>query len=177
MLDKVIAAIVAKSNAAQSGSSQPAKELSAVSADAPVVHSPAINATHGIVEAEIGSGDLKPARFAKLLVIPADKAGPVVDGINQVGAAADTGRRKADNDPERSMVEIECLKALVQLKVALVTAGINASSNPSQGILAVDADESGQFSFTETKPEPFVIIAIGKAGMNAGDVGFRANHF
>jgi len=162
----VIAAILAKSNRGQTDTSQPAKDVSPAPTDVPAAHPSASIVLRAIVEAEIGSGDLKPARFAKMLVVPADKAAPAISSINNLSAAVEAARRNAHNDSERSLVDIECLKGLVQIKLALVTAGINASSDSSQNIQFFDADDSGQFSLTGIKFEGFVIVAIGKVGMN-----------
>lgn len=167
--DKVLAAILAKGSGVQTDASKPAKDAPSALGDVPVIHAPPNVVFKGVVEAEVGSGDLKPARFAKLLVIPAEVAGSVIGGINKMSALADKARGEAAGDDlELRAVEIECLKSLVKFKVALVTAGIDASRDPKadQKMLAIDADESGQFSFTGIKIEPFVIIAIGKAGMN-----------
>ena len=73
--DKVIAAIIAKATGASSAPSQPIQST-ASSPNAPNSQTSSDSRiASGVVEAEIGNGDLKPARFAKLFVIPAQNAG------------------------------------------------------------------------------------------------------
>jgi hypothetical protein len=121
------------------------------------------------VEAMIGSGDLKPARFAKVFAIPTQSANQVKDAIVSVAEALDDARSKAESiSPESAdMIDIQCLIALTQLKPALIKLGHAADANPSKGIVVTDADEMGEFKLNGLVDQPYTVFAMGKIGMNA----------
>ncbi len=168
--DKVIAEMMAKDARAPQTANQSPKIHASASSDAPdSKDSGGTAVTNGIVEAEIGNGDLKPARFAKIFVLSAQKAVDVKSGIFTVAGSLKEARRDTEpNGPERSLVEIECLKGLIKLKLALVTSGINATSSleTSQDIVPIDADELGQFQLKGVNFNSYVVVAVGKVGMN-----------
>lgn len=172
--DKVIAAIIAKTSAASSTPSVPAQDT-ANSPEPPNSHTPSdAGLTSGIVEAEIGNGDLKPARFAKIFVIPAQNADQAKSGILNLArtledARTDAVRQQGPGGPASSLVEMQCLAGLIKIRLSLITAGINAGASPetSQNILPFDADEQGKFQLKGIKSDSFIVIAVGKVGMNA----------
>jgi hypothetical protein len=126
--NKVIAAMVAKSNGVNSGAPLPA-ESSTVS-DSGVSHQPSRSSyPMGIVAAEIGNGDLKPARFANLLALSPDLAGPVLVGIAQMKSTKEDAMRKAGSELQRRLTEIACLKGLIQVRVEILKAADAARKN------------------------------------------------
>jgi hypothetical protein len=171
--DKVIAAMIAKATGPPSTPNSP-NQIPVKSPDASNSHTPSeAGITSGVVEAEIRNGDLKPARFAKIFVIPAQNADQAKSGIlNLAGKLEDARtaarRQEGPNGPAGSLVEIECLKGLIQIRLALVTGSINASASPetSQSLMAFDADELGKFKLKGIKSDSFIVIAVGKVGMN-----------
>jgi hypothetical protein len=171
--DKVIAAIIAKATGASSAPSQPT-QVTPNSPNAPNSPTPGDSGiTSGVVEAEIGNGDLKPARFAKLFVIPAQNADQAKSGILNLAkvledARATARRQEGPNGPGGSLVELECLKGLVNIRLSLITGSINASASPetSQNLVEIDADELGKFQLKGIKSDSFIVVAVGKVGMN-----------
>jgi hypothetical protein len=159
--DKVIAAMLAKSQ-------QKPNDLT-VTSDSLNTHppSPPMSPT-GIVEAEIGSGDLKPARFANIFVIPADRAGPIIKAIDDIRDAIDEAKKKAGWDTERQVIEQQCLIGLTQVGIAMLKASADAGGNPetAQNLFQLNANEEGRFTLAGVRSERIVIIAIGKVGMN-----------
>ena len=159
--DKVIAAMLAKSQ-------QKPKDITAAS-DSLNAHPPSPPIVpRGIVAAEIGSGDLKPARFANLFVIPADKAGPIIEGIDHLREVIDELNSNAGGDTGRAVIDAQCLIGLTQLKIGMLKASAHAGENPetAQNIFPLNADEEGHFTLAGVQSERFVIIGIGKVGMN-----------
>jgi hypothetical protein len=171
--DKVIAAIVAKTTAASSTPSLPI-QITTNSPDVPNSRTPSDSRiASGIVEAEIGNGDLKPARFAKLFVIPAQNADQARSGILNLAKVLEDARTAArrqegPSGPEGSMVEIQCLAGLIKIRLSLITGSINASASPetSQNLVEIDADELGKFQLKGIKSDSFIVVAVGKVGMN-----------
>jgi hypothetical protein len=160
--DKVIAAMLAKSQ-------QKPKDLTGAS-DSLNAHPPSPpTVPTGIVEAEIGSGDLKPARFANLFVIPADKAGPIIKGIDDLRRVKDNAMPEVGDFWGRQVVEGQCLIALTQFSIAMLKGSAHAGENPetAQNLFLLNADEEGHFTLAGVRSERFVIIGIGKVGMNA----------
>ena len=172
--DKVIAAMIAKATGASSTPSLPT-QVTANSPDAPNSHTLSdAGITSGVVEAEIGNGDLKPARFAKIFVIPAQNADQAKSGILNLArtledARTDAVRQQGPGGPASSLVEMQCLAGLIKIRLSLITAGINAAASPetSQNIVPFDADEQGHFQLKGIKADSFIVIAVGKVGMNA----------
>ena len=171
--DKVIAAMIAKGTVAPSTPSLP-NQIPVMSPEASTSHTPSDAVIMGgIVEAVIGNGDLKPARFAKIFVIPAQNADQAKSGILNLARTLEDARTAArrqegPNGPEGSMVEIECLAGLIKIRLSLITGSINASANPetSQNLVAFDADELGKFQLKGIKSDSFIVVAVGKVGMN-----------
>jgi len=171
--DKVIAAIIAKATGASSAPSQPIQ----VTASSPNARNSQTSSdsriASGVVEAEIGNGDLKPARFAKLFVIPAQNADQARSGILNLAkvledARAAARRQEGPSGPEGSMVEIQCLTGLIKIRLSLITGSLNASASPetSQNLVEIDADELGKFQLKGIKSDSFIVVAVGKVGMN-----------
>jgi hypothetical protein len=171
--DKVIAAMIAKATGAPSTPSLP-NQVTANSPDAPNFHTPRDSGiTSGVVEAVIGNGDLKPARFAKIFVIPDQNADQAKSSILNLAktledARTTARRQEGPNGPGGSLLEIECLKGLINIRLSLITASINASASPetSQNLMAFDADELGKFQLKGIKSDSFIVVAVGKVGMN-----------
>jgi len=162
--DKVIASMLAKSQ-------QKPKEMT-VTSDSPNAPPPSPPPLPtGIVAAEIGSGDLKPARYANLFVIPEDKAGPIIGGIDNLRGLIEEAKKNeemATGEPGRALSEAQCAIALTQMKIAMLKASMNAGENPetAQNLFSLNADEEGHFTLAGVRSERFVVIAIGKVGMN-----------
>jgi hypothetical protein len=171
--DKVIAAMIAKATGAPSTPNSP-NQIPVKSPDVSTSHTPsAAGITSGVVEAEIRNGDLKPARFAKIFVIPAQNADQAKSGILNLARTLEDARTAArrqegPNGPGGSLVELECLKGLVNIRLSLITGSINASASPetSQNLVEIDADELGKFELKGIKSESFIVVAVGKVGMN-----------
>jgi hypothetical protein len=117
----------------------------------------------------IGSGDLKPARFAKVLAIPTQSANQMKSAIVSLSEALDDARTKARRVSQESanLVDVQCLIALTQLKPALLKLGQAADANPSKGIVVTDADEMGEFKLNGLVDQPYTVFAMGKIGTNA----------
>jgi hypothetical protein len=66
------------------------------------------------------------------------------------------------------MVEIQCLAGLIKIRLSLITGSINASASPetSQNLVEIDADELGKFQLKGIKSDSFIVVAVGKVGMN-----------
>jgi hypothetical protein len=171
--DKVIAAMIAKAPGARPTPSLP-NQIPANSPDAPNSHTPSDSGiTSGVVEAELGNGDLKPARFAKIFVIPAEKADQATSSILNLAKALENARTAARRQegptgPEGSLVEMQCLTGLIKIRLSLITGSINASASPetSQNLVGFDADELGKFQLKGIKSDSFIVVAVGKVGMN-----------
>lgn len=115
--------------------------------------------TVGIVEALIGNGDLIPARFAKIFVLPTDKAASLSPSLQALSAATDQLRAQLRND--KGLAELECTKALIQTGPMLL--GILAKL----GAVVTDADEAGEFRVNGLRADQgYTVYAIGRAGMN-----------
>ncbi|HEU5457874.1 MAG TPA: hypothetical protein VFU68_04595, partial [Terracidiphilus sp.] len=172
--DKVIAAMIAKSTGA-STAPVPQNKVAASSPKSRNTKGPiASGAPSGIVEAVLGNGDLKPARFAKIFVLPTQKAEAFKSTILTVAQKLDDARTAAvrqegPNGPESSLVEMQCLAGLIKIRLSLVTVSISASTSPetSQDTVAFDADEEGKFQLQGIKADSFNVVAVGKVGMNA----------
>ncbi len=123
----------------------------------------------GIVEAEIGNGDLKPARFAQVVAMPTRAAADMRKAVDVVSSVVDDARAKAEEGPQRDMVELQCVAGMNKLKPAFVALKQAAVSDPSnsQGIVAADADEMGEFTLKGLTKQPYTVFATGKIGMNA----------
>lgn len=165
--DKVIAAMIARSTGKSPSNVQPSN-----SSDLP--GSPGAGATviaSGIVEAATENGDLKQARFAEIYVLPAQQAEQVKDVILTASQKLEDARAAAQRmgwQGQISDVETQCLTFVGKLKISLATAGMDAiKSGASQYITITDADETGKFQLKGVVSDPFVLIAVGKAGMNA----------
>lgn len=117
---------------------------------------PPSGVTAGIVEAVIGNGDLLPARFAKILALPSDKAASTKSALQTVSNYVDELRAK-----DSSIGEAGCIQALITLKPSIVAA------RGSSGALAADADETGEFTLRGLLNQTYTVIAIGRFGMNA----------
>ena len=121
------------------------------------------------VEAEIGSGDLKPARFANIFVIPADRAGPIIKAIDDIRDAIDEAKKKAGWDTERQVIEQQCLIGLTQVGIAMLKASADAGGNPetAQNLFQLNANEEGRFTLAGVRSEKNRNHRdIGKVGMN-----------
>jgi hypothetical protein len=125
--------------------------------------------TSGIVEAAIGNGDLKPARFAHVVAVPTQAAGDLKKAVGSISDVIDNARAKAQEGPQASMVELQCVGALMKIKPALETLRQAANGNPnnSQGVVFADADEMGEFTLRGLSKQSYTIFATGKVGMNA----------
>jgi hypothetical protein len=134
--------------------------------DAPPTH-PKPPVPSGIVEAVIGSGDLKPARFAQVLAVPAQVAGRLETAVERVSGVIEDARAKAERGTATDLVELQCVAALIQIEPALAKLRQSANENPSAGVVVADADELGEFTLNGLNKEPYKIFAIGKIGMNA----------
>ncbi|HTU45710.1 MAG TPA: hypothetical protein VMF91_11645 [Bryobacteraceae bacterium] len=171
--DKVIAAMIAKASSESSSPNSP-HQTAIKNPDAANSHTQSdAGIISGVVEAEIANGDLKPARFAKIFVIPAQNADQAKSGILNLARTLEDARTAAlrqegPNGPESNIVEIQCLAGLIKIRLALTTGSINASANPetSQNLVAFDADELGQFQLKGIKSDSFIVVAVGKVGMN-----------
>jgi hypothetical protein len=162
--DKVIEAMLAKSQ-------QKPKGLTVTSDSVNVPPPSPPTFPTGFVAAEIGNGDLKPARFASLFVIPADRASQFIEAIGNLRDKIEDEKEKAKRTgfgmPD--VIEGQCLIALTQLKLAVLKACADAGKSPdtAQNLLLLNADEAGHFTLAGVRSERFVIIGIGKAGMNS----------
>jgi hypothetical protein len=125
--------------------------------------------TSGIVEAVIGNGDLKPARFAQVVAVPTQTATDLKKAVSSISDVIDNARTKAQEGPQASMVELQCVVALMKIKPSLSALKQAANGNPnnSQGIVVADADEMGEFTLKGLSKQPYTIFATGKIGMNA----------
>ena len=141
---------------------------SAQTASASVTPPP--NATTGIVEAVMANGDLKPARFAQVYAIPLDSAADIKKIVGSVSSAIDSLRTAAAGQPQAAsqIAEAQCVTALVAVKPTLEALRGPGSNTPPSGIVAVDADEMGEFTLRGLTDQTYTVIAIGKAGNNAG---------
>src|SRR5580658_10016880 len=95
---------------------------------------PPAGLTAGIVEAVIGNGDLVPARFAKIFALLPDKAKVVRSAAQAISDALRELRANAYNEPSKALAEVECVKALIQIRPVFVRLA-------TEGTLATDADE------------------------------------
>jgi len=171
--NKVIAAMIAKVTGTPSTPSL-SNQIPDIRSSAPNSHAPSGSQIRsGIVEAVIGNGDLKPARFAKLFVIPAQNSDQARGGILNFAKTVEDARMAAQRQegpvgPEGDMVEIQCLAGLIKIRLSLITTSINASesSETSQNLMEFDADELGKFQLKGIKSDSFIIVAVGKVGMN-----------
>jgi hypothetical protein len=131
---------------------------------------PDLQTTSGIVEAEIANGDLKPARFAKIFALPTQSADSMKNAILNVSGVLNEQRSKANDPSEKELIEIECLKGLVQLRPVfekLKQAALENQNKPG-GPIFTESDELGEFQLKGINSAPYTVFAIGKFGMNAG---------
>lgn len=122
---------------------------------------PTSGVTSGIVEAVIGNGDLVPARFAKIYALPGESAAGVRAILQQFSDALKAARANAHNQPARDLVEIQCVKGLIQIQPKFVLLG------QAPGSIAAGADELGEFTLKSLLNQTYTVFAIGRAGMNA----------
>jgi hypothetical protein len=123
---------------------------------------PPSGVTVGIVEAVIGSGDLVPARFARILALSTEKAAVLKPLLQSFSDAVEEARAKARNDPQKRLAELECVKGLIQLLPGLV------ATERVPGTVATDADETGEFKLKGLLNQTYTVFATGRVGMNAG---------
>ena len=90
-----------------------------------------------------------------------DKAKVVKSTLQALSDALRELRAKAYSEPDKALVEVECVKALIQIRPAFVALATEGSS-------ATDADETGEFKLKGLLDQPYTVLAIGRVGMNAG---------
>lgn len=122
----------------------------------------------GIVEAVIGNGDMKVARFARLLFIPTASASDLKNALAQAKDLLDS-KQQSQDDVQRQIGQAACVSVLLQIRRPIDRLYDNAKANPnnSQGISSTDANEEGEFQISGLHDVPYTVIALGKVGMNA----------
>jgi hypothetical protein len=121
----------------------------------------------GVVEAEIGSGDLKLGRFAQIIAIPAPAAAQIKAALVRTSDVLNQERSKALDQLGQDNLELACIKGVITFAPAFVSARQAGASNPSARVVQSDADELGEFTLKGLAPNtPYTVIAIGKTGMN-----------
>lgn len=123
--------------------------------------------TTGIVEAVIGNGDLKPARFAQIIAVPASLATDIKAAVSTMADAVEKARAGAKSGPETNLIEAQCVAAMLQVRPAITRLSEVGHANPQSGVISTEADELGEFSLTALRDDTYVIFATGKIGMNA----------
>ena len=153
--DKVIAAMLAMSQQKPKDLTVASDSLNAHPSNPPIVPT-------GIVAAESGSGDLKPARFANLFVIPADKAAPIIEGIDNLIKPIDEAKMTVVSDTGRAVIELQCLMGLTQLRIVMLKASGDASKNAetAQNLFLLKADEEGRFTLNGVRSERFTAVRL-----------------
>lgn len=132
----------------------------------------ALGTANGIVEAVIGNGDLKPARFAQVVAVPTKAAEDMKNAVGLVSNAVDSARSKADlpyhDSLDAELVEQQCVMGMIAIKPSFSTLRKLAADNPNnaQGVVSADADEMGEFKLKGMVAQPYTIFATGKVGMN-----------
>jgi len=108
-------------------------------------------------------------RFAGTATVIVPVAGNDHGARNVRPAALDAQAAIVDREIQPDVIEGQCLIALTQLKLAVLKACADAGKSPdtAQNLLLLNADEAGHFTLAGVRSERFVIIGIGKAGMNS----------
>lgn len=106
----------------------------------------------GIVEAMIGNGDLKPARFAQVIAVPASLAGDIKTAIGTMADLVDKARVGAKQGPDTDLIEMQCVAGLLQIRPAITRLSQIGNANTQSGVIATDADELGEFFFNGSSP-------------------------
>jgi hypothetical protein len=134
----------------------------------PQVQPPKPIQASGIVEAVIGSGDMKLGRFARILFIPTASAGNVKSAVGEAQQLLGS-KLQSQDDTQQQIGEMFCTPFLLRIRQPMDRLYETAKSNPgnSAGIMATDADENGEFHISGLRDVPYTVVAIGRVGMNA----------
>jgi hypothetical protein len=134
----------------------------------PTPTQPSQRSTSGIVEAVIGNGDLKPARFAHVVAVPAGIAGDFKSAVGSMSKAIDDLRAgpKGGKYPYPEEIELQCVKALIKVEQSLAILRKSAKDDPDKGVILADADELGEFNLSGLGDGAYTVVATGKVGLN-----------